>query len=128
MSTKGVRTVKLDDVIIEATPGPWGLGKGTKTIRREDAPGWQRFVANTHQRGLTRPTEEADARFIATFDPEHVRLMDDVCRAAERKRQEILGQQSLYGVSTKLDAYRNEHALVCAATALDAYRRKRGLE
>ena len=95
----------IDDIINEATPGPW-----RESFGMDDRTAIYTMLrsGNTH---VVARSEGHDSRFIAAFDPEHIRLMEDVCQAAERKRQRIFGQQSLYAACTALDAYRKERGL-----------------
>lgn len=71
-------------------------------------------VIETDEYGLM---DDADARFIATFDPEHVALMEAVCEAAEDD----------YMAEPHDDHERNRLATLNAVAALQAYRKERGL-
>jgi hypothetical protein len=61
---------------------------------------------------------DADARFIATFDPEHVALMEAVCEAAK---------QAHYKLKHHSAAYEAQRILATAIAALAAYRKEHGL-
>jgi hypothetical protein len=89
------------DIIEAATPGPWRYcGAGAWEHTRCDAE--QPYPSEDPRLG---GASDADARFIATFDPEHVALMEAVCDAAKR----------------------NDDELTTAGAALQAYRKERGL-
>ena len=67
-------------------------------------------VIETDEYGLM---DDADARFIATFDPEHVALMEAVCEAAKARHKEWTRDTYI--------------TIDDAIAALQAYRKERGL-
>ena len=94
--------MNIQDIIEAATPGPWRYcGAGAWEHTRCDAE--QPYPSEDPRLG---GASDADARFIATFDPEHVALMEAVCEAEDN------------GTDDELTA---------AGAALQAYRKERGL-
>jgi len=95
--------MSIRDIIEAATPGPWRIAT-SKSVKVGD-----RTICRTHDRKWRYGNDEQetnDARFIATFDPEHVALMEAVCEAEDNG---------------------TDDELTTAGAALQAYRKERGL-
>ena len=109
----------IRDIIEAATPGPWRVddfgdiiaGSGVIALQPATSCFEEKFVA------------DRDATFIATFDPEHVALMEAVCEAADES-------------TTCAECYDDcELTHICGAqrttrralSALTTYRKERGL-
>ena len=97
--------MSIRDIIEAATPGPWSkypsrLDTATTVVDFAD-----RDLCDVRCSGSPVDMHYATTRFIATFDPEHVALMEAVCDAAKR----------------------NDDELTTAGAALQAYRKERGL-
>ena len=100
--------MSIRDIIEAATPGPWRIAT-SKSVKVGD-----KTLCRTHDRKWRYGNDEqetADARFIATFDPEHVALMEAVCEAAERNDDGRFGGRSLHYRIADLAAFRKERGL-----------------
>ena len=107
--------MSVRDIIEAATPGPWRIAT-SKSVKVGD-----RTICRTHDRKWRYGNDEQatnDARFIATFNPERVALMEAVIEAD-------------FNVSdAKGDEGATAYAFIVRATAmarLEAYRKERGL-
>ena len=118
------------DIIEAATPGPWeaidpNRLTGECSIAKRSAQGLLLSISNVS-------IDPHNARFIATFNPEHVALMEAVCEAA----RDGIPCQHEYASSACLVAMREDSlcatptcnkALCAALAALTAYRKEHGL-
>ncbi|MDY0341039.1 MAG: hypothetical protein RBS17_07485 [Coriobacteriia bacterium] len=111
--------MSISDIIEAATPGPW-IHQPRCTQHRATAVGTSGSYPFICECGYpinkaAHPQDIADARFIATFDPEHVALME-----AER-----VAARHLRSTPEYQDEAIARHEAACKAT--DAYRKERGL-
>jgi hypothetical protein len=102
--------MSIRDIIEAATAGSWRIAT-SKSVKAGD-----RTICRTHDRKWRYGNDEQetnDARFIATFDPEHVALMEAVCEAAEARHQEWTRDTyiAIDDAIAALQAYRKEHGL-----------------
>ena len=104
--------MSIRDIIAAVTPGPWEHdGRGNICDPR---------VNEMHDDPRIAMSSDADARFIATFDPEHVALMEAVCEAASKIEfysSDDGWDRTWLGASETAMAYAD----------LQAYRKERGL-
>jgi hypothetical protein len=124
--------MSIRDIIEAATPGPWSkypsrLDTATTVVDFAD-----RDLCDVRCSGSPVDMHYATTRFIATFDPEHVALMEAVCEAA----RDGIPCQHEYASSACLVAMREDSlcttstcnkALCAALAAIAAYRKERGL-
>ena len=111
---------KLNHIIKNATPGPWV----TEVVYRDsagevvDVAGpFDTLVVSNEDGVCCTPT---DARFIATFDPEHIGPMNDVCEAVlDLVKCPICAMARDKG---------QEHGSLCPLGHLLDYRKERGLD
>ena len=101
--------MSIRDIIEAATPGPWEASNpsyltGECSIARRSTQGLPLGISNMS-------IDPHNARFIATFDPEHVALMEAVCEAAERDDDGRFGGRSLHYCIADLTAFRKERGL-----------------
>jgi len=109
--------MSIPDIIEAATPGPWRIAT-SKSVKVGD-----KTICRTHDRKWRYGNDEQetnDARFIATFDPEHVALMEAVCEAASKIE--------FYSSDDGWDrTWLGARETAMAYEALQAYRKERGL-
>ena len=123
--------MSIRDIIEAATPGRWfedDPGDGNRLFVGNRADGrthglWQIVhMSSDRMCDLTEEAERrdrADNRFIATFDPEHVALMEAVLEAVVDNSVCVCG---------KVWRYEDHlHGESCPVQALQAYRKERGL-
>ena len=98
--------MSIRDIIEAATPGPWWTAGGVVSADNEYATSSDPYVFQV-------PIDPSwdNATFAATFDPEHVALMEAVCDAAKRNDDERFGGRSLHYCIADLTAYRKERGL-----------------
>ena len=126
--------MSTQDIIEAATPGPWEVrgcvvpGEAIDYCYKDGNASIRLPVANTGVCDSKRLNPKSDARFIATFDPEHVALMEAVCEAAADYLQDTCNECGFRtcempdsDIGCSLDDIRNTRA------ALAAYRKERGL-
>lgn len=99
---------KVRAIIEAATPGPWRIAT-SKSVKAGDET-----ICRTHDRKWRYGNDEQetnDARFIATFDPEHVALMEAAIAAARKRFKEWTTDTyvELDDAFKALDAYRMGH-------------------
>ena len=114
---------KIQDIINAATPGPWSgiaRGKNRAGVWANAKIGW---VTDDHEFGDF--CLEQDARFIATFNPQHIALM---------LKKDALSDDICPNVCEYLSPHTDAECLSCpllkfldASIALSDYRRERGL-
>ena len=117
--------MSIRDIIEAATPGPWRLAT-SKSVKVGDMT-----ICRTHDRKWRYGNDEretADARFIATFYPEHVALMEAAGEAAADYLQDACNECGFRtcempdsDIGCSLDDIRNTLA------TLVAHRKERGL-
>ncbi len=141
--------MSIRDIIEAATPGPWFVddpGDGNRLFVGNRADGrthglWQIVhMSSDRMCDLTEEAERryrADARFIATFDPEHVALMEAEHRAVERyfvafDYLGVAGSSDDVSPDTLRMAHREMYeareALKIAHESIPAYRKEHGYE
>lgn len=131
--------MSIRDIIEAATPGPWRHSSGAFVDAVvNDEIGTNQPVAavlESAQFGEPMPYHQ-NARFIASFDPEHVALMEAVCEAAEDVADEVtngvpLGDNVVEFMDEDSDYLFIEKSLIRklddALERRAAYRKERGL-
>ena len=118
----------IDDIINAATPGPWDRYPNRLTTADTVVDFADRGLCDVRCDGSPVGMRYATTRFIATFDPEHIRLMEDVCAAwkvfgHEDDRYDEMEFEDALALDSK-----QRDALYAATDALDAYRKERGYE
>jgi hypothetical protein len=114
--------MRIRDIIEAATPGPWEVrgcvvpGEAIDYCYKDGNASVRAPIANTGVCDDKRLNPKSDARFIATFDPKHVALMEAVCEAVGR-----------CGSGLVMDAPHEWRTVAEAYDALQAYRKERGL-
>ena len=119
--------MNIQDIIDAATPGPWWTAGGIVSADNKYVTSSDPYV---FQVPLGASWE--NATFAATFDPEHVALMEAVCEAA----RDGIPCQHEYASSACLVAMLEDSlcttstcnkALCAALAAIAAYRKEHGL-
>jgi len=113
--------MSIRDIIAAATPGPWDDAYGF--VRTMPVAENGRHVGGSM--GVVQATEfnsngHSDSAFIATFDPDHVALMEAVVEAVDAV--DVLG-----GASTAESVQAAGRAVWDTRKALAAYRKERAL-
>lgn len=117
--------MSIRGIIEAATPGPWEVrgcivpGEAIDYCYKDGNVSVRAPVAATGVCDNKRLNPKSDARFIATFDPEHVALME-----AERVAARAFITDRASGAGFAIRKY-DEWVDACEAT--DAYRKERGL-